>query len=382
MPVSPLGLLTTRRSTLPPIRGREYHFGPSPRPRLPAENRDHRPAQPDAKALRTTMRIRNIAGALICSFLLFPQALAQPETITLAYSGGPGSVIDLAAQEFARRVEARTGGSVEMVLFGSGQLGSDLELLLKLRLGTVDLALPGTVMSSQVPLFGLFDLPYLIRDRAHMVQIRGTVIEPFLVPAASQQGYRILAVWENGFRHVTNNVRPIVSPEDLRGIRLRVPEGAWRLRMFEVLGASPTPMPFSELYLALQSGVIDGQENPLTQIHSARLYEVQTFLSLTGHVYSPVYLTAGARWSRLDPLLQELLSEIGRDVEQFSLETGANLEDDLLAKLTAAGMRVNKADRQAFRAASRAIYQIFSSEVPQGELLIQLATESEEGAPP
>jgi TRAP-type transport system periplasmic protein len=328
------------------------------------------------------MRIRNIAGALICSFLLFPQALAQPETITLAYSGGPGSVIDLAAQEFARRVEARTGGSVEMVLFGSGQLGSDLELLLKLRLGTVDLALPGTVMSSQVPLFGLFDLPYLIRDRAHMVQIRGTVIEPFLVPAASQQGYRILAVWENGFRHVTNNVRPIVSPEDLRGIRLRVPEGAWRLRMFEVLGASPTPMPFSELYLALQSGVIDGQENPLTQIHSARLYEVQTFLSLTGHVYSPVYLTAGARWSRLDPLLQELLSEIGRDVEQFSLETGANLEDDLLAKLTAAGMRVNKADRQAFRAASRAIYQIFSSEVPQGELLIQLATESEEGAPP
>jgi TRAP-type transport system periplasmic protein len=215
-----------------------------------------------------------------------------------------------------------------------------------------------------------------------MVQIRDTIIEPFLVPAASQQGYRILAVWENGFRHVTNNVRPIVSPEDLRGIRLRVPEGAWRFRMFEVLGASPTPMPFSELYLALQSGVIDGQENPLTQIHSARIYEVQTFLSLTGHMYSPVYLTAGARWSRLDPQLQELLSEIGRDVEQFSLETGANLEDELLAELTAAGMRVNMADRQAFRAASRAIYQVFASEVPQGALLIQLAADSEEGARP
>ena len=100
----------------------------------------------------------------------------------------------------------------------------------------------------------------------------------------------MLAVWENGYRHITNNKRPIKVPDDLKGIKLRVPEGKWRVKMFQAYGANPSPMKFSELFTALQTGVMDGEENPLTQIYSAKLQEVQKYLSLSGHVYTPAYL--------------------------------------------------------------------------------------------
>ncbi len=108
-----------------------------------------------------------------------------------------------------------------------------------------------------------------------------------LAPAAEKKGLKVIAVWENGTRHITNSKRPIKAPADLQGIKLRVPEGKWRVKMFQAYGANPSPMKFSELFTALQTGVMDGQENPFTQIYSAKLQEVQKFLSLSGHVYTP-----------------------------------------------------------------------------------------------
>ena len=105
-------------------------------------------------------------------------------------------------------------------------------------------------------------------------------------------------MWENGYRHITNNKHPIKVPADLKGIKLRVPEGKWRLKMFQAYGANPSPMKLSEVFTALQTGVMDGQENPLTQIHSSKFQEVQKYLSLTGHVYTPAYLTASKRNGR------------------------------------------------------------------------------------
>jgi TRAP-type transport system periplasmic protein len=304
--------------------------------------------------------------------LLVGHAPAQPE-IKLAHSGAPGSVIDLSAQEFARLANERLADRAEVVVYGQGQLGSDFEALIKLRLGTVDLALPGTVMSTEVPAFGLFEMPYLVRDREHMARIRDEIVKPILAPLAAERGYRIIGVWENGFRHITSSKRPVVEPDDLQGIKLRVPEGAWRVKLFESLGASPTPLPFSEVYVALQSGVVDGQENPLAIIHSAHLYEVQRYLSLSGHVYSPVYLTAGASWARLDPDVQDVLVEVAAEVEPVSLQMGAELDDELLAKLMAAGMQVNEVDRGAFLKASGRVFRAFAAEVPEGGRLIELA---------
>src|SRR6185312_16765895 len=163
-------------------------------------------------------------------------AQAQTE-IKFGHVGEPGSLFDQSAQEFAKRANAKLGTKAKVVVYGSSQLGGDGELMKKLKLGTVDLALPSTVMSSQVPEFGLFEMPYLVKNREHMAKIRHQVVVPILEPIALKHGYRIIGVWENGFRQITNNKRPINKPEDLNGIKLRTPKGTWRVKMFKAYGA-------------------------------------------------------------------------------------------------------------------------------------------------
>ena len=194
--------------------------------------------------------------AAIATLLSAAGAAAQTE-IKFGHVGEPGSLFDRSAQEFAKRANAKLGDKAKVVVYGSSQLGGDSELMKKLKLGTVDLALPSTVMSSQVPLFGLFEMPYLVKDRDHMAKIRDQIVDPTLVPAAAKSGYRIIATWENGFRQITNSKHPIVKPEDLAGLKLRVPQGGWRVKMFQAYGANPSPLALSEVFVALQTGVMD-----------------------------------------------------------------------------------------------------------------------------
>ncbi|MBS1216513.1 MAG: C4-dicarboxylate transporter, partial [Proteobacteria bacterium] len=237
----------------------------------------------------TLIRAALTAAALS---LIAGGALAQTE-IKFGHVGEPGSLFAASAEEFARRANAKLGSKAKVVVFGSSQLGGDKELLQKLKLGTVDMALPSTVMSSEVDLVGIFEMPYLVKDRDHMKKIEKEIVWPTLAPAAEKKGIKIIAVWENGYRHITNSKRPINGPDDLKGIKLRVPEGKWRVKMFQAYGANPSPMKFSEVFTALQTGVMDGQENPFTQIYSAKFQEVQKYLSLSGHVYTPAYVTVG-----------------------------------------------------------------------------------------
>ncbi|MGH6610336.1 MAG: TRAP transporter substrate-binding protein, partial [Burkholderiaceae bacterium] len=192
--------------------------------------------------------------------LITAPSYAQPIEIKLGHVGEPGSLFQKSADEFARRANAKLGDKAKVVVFGSSQLGGDKELLQKLKLGTVELALPSTVRSSEVDLFGIFEMPYLVKDREHMKRIERDVVWPSLAPEADKKGLKVLAVWENGYRHITNNKKPINTPEDLKGIKLRVPEGKWRVKMFQTYGANPSPMKFSEVFTALQTGVMDGQE--------------------------------------------------------------------------------------------------------------------------
>jgi len=195
-----------------------------------------------------------------------------------------------------------------------------------------------------------------------------------LAPAAEKKGVKVIAVWENGVRHITNNVRPIVKPEDLKGIKLRVPEGKWRLKMFQAYGANPSPMKFSELFTALQTGVMDGEENPFTQIYSAKLQEVQKYLSLSGHVYTPAYLTVGSRkYAALPADVRKVLEDTAKETQAFVYATAEKQETELLNKLKAAGMQVNEVDKNAFIAASKGIYDDFAKEVPAAKPLIEKA---------
>ena len=300
-------------------------------------------------------------------------ALAQME-IKLGHVGGPGSLFERSANEYARVANERLGNKAKVVVFGSSQLGGDSEMMQKLRLGTLELALPSTVMSSTVPAFGMFEMPYLVKNRDHMKKIESEVLRPTMLPMAEEKGFKILGVWENGFRHITSNTKPIVKPDDLQGMRLRVPPGVWRVKMFQAYGANPSPMALSEVFVALQTGVMDGQENPLTQIYSSKFQEVQKFMSMTGHVYTPAYLTAGARkFASLPADVREILEKTARDVQPYVYKTAAELDNELVSKIQAAGTKVNEADKNAFIAASKAVYAEFGKEVPGGAALVDKA---------
>jgi TRAP-type transport system periplasmic protein len=327
--------------------------------------------------MKNALRILGLAAALAWT------ASAQAQTeLRFGHVGEPGSLFELSANEFAKRANEKLGEDYQVVTFGSSQLGTDEELLQKLLLGTADFALPSTVMSSVVPEFGMFEMPYLVKDRDHMKRIEEEVVWPTLAPAAEAKGYKVLGVWENGFRHITNNARPIVKPEDLQGVKLRTPSGEWRVKMFQAYGANPTPMSFSEVFTALQTGVVDGQENPFTQIYSARFHEVQDYLSLTGHVYTPAYVLAGKnKWESLPEEVRQILEETARETQAFVYETAARLEEELLTKINdESDIEVNEADKDAFIEASKPIYEEFGTQVEGGKAIVDKAVELGSGS--
>jgi len=302
---------------------------------------------------------------------------STPRELKFGHVGEPGSLFALSADEFARRANDRLPEGWEVVTFGSSQLGGDELLLQKIKLGTVDFALPSTIMSSQIDEFGLFEMPYLVRDRDHMRAIEETVVWPDLVPLAEAAGYRIVAVWENGFRHVTNNRQPIETPADLDGVKLRTPSGVWRLKLFQALGANPTPMALSEVFIALQTGVIDGQENPLAQIWGSKLYEVQEYLSLTSHVYTPAYVVVSpSKWDALPDEVRTILEEEARASQAFVHETAARLDTELLDQIREEGVAVNEPARDAFLEASASMYDEYSATVAGGSARLESASQA------
>jgi tripartite ATP-independent transporter DctP family solute receptor len=310
-------------------------------------------------------------GALSLSLLSLAACAGEVEEgelieLKLGHTSSPGSLISVTAEEFVRRVNEEMAGRVHISLFGSGQLGSDEVLMIKAKLGTVDITLPSTVMSSTVPPFGFFELPYLIRDRAHLRRVEEEIFWPSIAPYAEDLGFEIIALWEHGFRQITNNARPIVNAEDLRGIKLRVPSGYWRIAAFQAFGANPTPMPLTEVFVGLQMGVIDGQENPLPQIYASRFHEVQRYLSLTNHIYSPIYVTVGAdRWNRLPQDVRDDLIRIAKEVQEFSYAEADRMDRTLLDEL-APNVEINEVYRESFVQASDPVYEQFAREIPEG----------------
>jgi len=316
--------------------------------------------------------ILSIAGLTLA---LWPAAAGaqQPVTIRLGHVGFPGSLFDITGQKFAQEANQALKGKVEVRVFHSSQLGSDEQMIKGIRVSAPEMQIPSTVMSTVDQRYGVFEMPYLIVSRAHMKkaaenrEVQKALFEP--LPA---RGIRVLGVWENGFRHITNNVRPIVRPEDLKGIKLRVPGGVWRVKMFQTYGANPSPMPFAEVYSALQSGVMDAQENPFSQIASAKFQEVQKFLSLTGHVYTPAFLIVSEDfWKKLPKDVQDTLARIARATGDFARSEGDRLDRELMSKL-APPMKSSEPDKEAFIKASAAVYEEFGKQIAGGSDLIKV----------
>ena len=280
--------------------------------------------------------------------------------IRLGHIGFPESPFDRGARKFEELLEARLPGKVDVQIFGSAQLGEDKEMLEGLRFDILEMHVPSSVLHSVEPMFGVFDLPFLIEERGQMEEIADGPIGEALAEKLREHDLVLLAFWENGFRMITNNVRPVRRPEDLRGIKVRTPKDPERVKVFRAFGANPASMSFGEVFSALKQGVIDGQENPFSQIVPARFHEVQRYLSLSRHVYSPAYpLMSRSFFERLDPAMQQAIREVAVEVGRFHRELGET-EDLRYREMLSEHLEITEIDQEAFAAAAEPLYEDFN----------------------
>ena len=309
--------------------------------------------------------------ALVTS-VIFITSASQALELKFGHVGKPGSLFAESVENFAKIANAKLGSKAKVTVFGSSQLGNDKAGMQKLKLGTVDMWLPSSVMASIHDEFGVFDMPFIIKDRNHMMKVEKSVLPKMAKNLEAKTGYQFIGVWENGFRHVTNNVRPINVPDDLKGIKLRTPKSKWRLKMFQSYGANPTPMAFSEVFTALKTGTMDGQENPYAQIASAKFQEVQKYLSITSHVYTPAYVAVHKdHYSKIPADVRKILEAAAKENQKFVYKRAAELEKSLLGVIKKAGVKVNTANNAAFVKASKGVYDQFASEVATGAGLVK-----------
>ena len=303
---------------------------------------------------------------------LFLAISANAVEVKFGHVGKPGSLFSASVDHFAKLANKRLGSKGKVTVFGSSQLGKDKQGMQKLKLGTVNMWLPSSVMASIHDEFGVFDMPFIIKNRKHMNKVEKQVLPGMFKNLEAKTGYKVIAVWENGFRHITNNKKAINVPGDLKGIKLRTPKSKWRVKMFQSYGANPTPMAFSEVFTALKTGTMDGQENPYAQIASAKFQEVQKYLSISNHVYTPAYVVVHKdQWNKVPADVRKIVEKAAQDTQSFVYKRAAELEVSLLKVIKDAGVKVNTANRDAFVKGSAAVYKQFGDEVKTGNALIK-----------
>ncbi len=267
----------------------------------------------------------------------------------------------LGAVRFAQLIEKRTNGAIKIKIFPNRQLGNERDMVEGLQLGTIDLVVTSTgPLSGFAPLMGVVDLPFIFQTREQAYKVLDGPIGRKLFAQLEKVGIKGLAFWENGFRHITNSVRPINKPSDLKGIKIRTMENPVHLATFKVLGANPTPMAWGEVFTALQQGVIQAQENPIPIIWTFKLYEVQKYLALTGHFYSPApILMSKARFDSLKPEYKKIFMDTAREVATYERNLIKKQEESQLSKLIEKGMIVTRPDKKAFFKATQPVYKEF-----------------------
>lgn len=315
------------------------------------------------------MRVAARLWAIVGSLLLVVGSVAPvgagsssgPIVLRLGHVVATGHPYHYGATEFARLVAERTGGRVRVDVYPAGQLGpGEREEVEALQLGGIDLVVTGTaVLANFLPDLAVMDLPFLFRDYAHVDAVLDGPVGEELLRRLEQANLNItgLALWEQGFRHLTNDRRPVLTPADVRGLKIRVQENPIHVDSFNTLGALATPMAWGEVYTALQQGVIDGQENPIPVLTSHKIYEVQRHLALTGHFYSPAIIIINTqRFRSLPADIRQILVETARDVSRSERQVAREMEARQVDELRALGMQVTEPDRAAFQSALQSVY--------------------------
>jgi len=311
----------------------------------------------------------SVAAATFATLIAAP-SLAQ-ETLKLSLAIGQNSHYGVAVDVLAKEVEKRTNGRYKIQNFYSGALGAEREAIEGVQLGTIDLTMTSSgPIPNFVPETAILDIPFLFRDYDHARRTLDGPIGQELLTKFPSKNIQALAWGENGFRHMTNNKRSVNAPDDLKGLKMRTMENPVHMQAYKQFGIIPTPMAFTEVFTALQQGTVDGQENPLSVISAAKFVQVQKYITLTGHVYSPALILMNkAKWDKLSPADKQAFNEA---VKEAIKANRARIDDDerrVVGELKAGGMTVVEVvDKSKFQATLQPTFVEFGKKFGQANI--------------
>jgi tripartite ATP-independent transporter DctP family solute receptor len=299
-------------------------------------------------------RTLSLAPLAVSLALFAGSALAQQVKLTLGHGAAPGNPRHEASVKFADVLKQKSGGRIEVQVSPSGQLGDDAAMVTSLRTGALDISANSQgAISTVVPEYSAFGMPFLFANLGQAWKLLDGPLGQELAQKSADKGMVVLGYWDNGIRHMSNNKKPILKPEDLKGMKMRTPPDAVTVDIMQALGAEAQQIKFAELYVALQQGVVDGQENPLMNIHASKLYEVQKFISLTGHKYEMTpFLMSKRTWDRLSEGDRKLVREAAAEATALQRRMSQESDEKLVAELKSKGVRIDVADKAAFEKAT------------------------------
>jgi tripartite ATP-independent transporter DctP family solute receptor len=300
---------------------------------------------------------------VVVSFLAFTPGtgLAKAVTLRLAHSEPTSNPRHDTSLFFAKRVEELSKGEVKIEVHPAGSLGSHQACQQQVSVGVLDFYI---TTAGLVSVFDpmrtqeLIELPYLFDTYSQAYAFMDTPYVAKFYDPLKAKGIRYLATWDNGFRHMTNNVRPIFAPQDMKGLKVRVVQSEMSINILNALGASAVPMSYSELYQALQQGVVDGQENPYANIWASKFFEVQKYMSITKHQYSTLpIIISEMTWQKLNGSQQKAIQRAAMEGAPFYRKLMVSNEGDQRKAMEKAGMKINDVpDLTPFRKAVEVVY--------------------------
>jgi TRAP-type transport system periplasmic protein len=317
--------------------------------------------------MRTLLKLATLASAIA----LYTSAASAATTLKLAHAAPESDLQQDMSLFFKKEIEARSNGELKVNIFPQGQLGNDKQMIDGTRSGIVDISMVGlNNYSGLLPECAAFELPFMFTSHETAFKVLDGAVGKSTLKDMEQFGLKGLGYPENGFRNMTNSRGPIRTPEDVAGLRMRVNNSAALNDMFNNLKANPQQIPVAELYTALETGVVDAQDHPIGVTLSFKFYEVQKYLSMTQHAYSPLVLTMNLKkFNKLNAGEQKLIEEVANEAVQMQRKLSIDKEEKMIAELESHGMKVNRdVDGAAFQAAVKPVWAAFIKQ--NGDTLI------------
>lgn len=283
-----------------------------------------------------------LASALLATVLV--TSVEAKTTLRMATDVSRDNSQAIGAEQFAKLVGEKTNGDVVIKFYPDGTLGSSQAIVSGTRTGTIDIAMIGAVnLGGLADGFLALDLPFIFKDEEHVYRALDGDAGKALFEQLDKVGLTGLAFFENGFRNITNSRKPIKVPDDVKGLKIRVPQSQTLVKTFEALGANPVPMAYGELYTAMETGAIDSQDHPISTLYAGKFYEVQKYLSMTHHGYAAVPLVMNSRkFDKLTPEQQQIFKECAAEAATYQRKLNAIKNQKLITEMSKTGLEVNE----------------------------------------